>query len=677
MKGASWKAALLGAATAMVTLATPAAADEGLSLRRVLLSSGGVGYFEYEARVEGDAELTLPVRLDQVDDVLKSIVVYDEQGGAGTVTLPGKSAAGEAFRDLPFDPSALGSEAALLDALRGAEVVVTTAEGSREGRILAIAPETTQLPDHGGAVLRHRLSLAADGAVTTVIVETAESVRFVDPALRAQLDAALAALLGQHDRGRRTLTVHAPGHDSRVVRVGYVVSVPLWKSTYRLTLPTEPGDGTATLTGLAVVENQSGADFVDVDLTLVSGNPVTFRQALYEAYYVQRPEIPVEVVGRVLPRLDTGAVAISEKHENDAAAYAAGIAGDRSIAPAPAGEMAPAAPVLAPPPAESVEDETQVVFHLTTPLTLAAGEDALVPILDRSIPAARVSLYQPDVNAVNPIASVQLRNDGDTGLPPGVVTTYERSPAGAITYLGDARLATLPAGETRMVSFGVDPKVRVDRREHDAQTVSVGTISGGVLRLTRIQRHTTDYTLTGAAHEPRTVIVEQPRLGGYELAAPRGDSVTVTPDRYRFRVEVPAGGTVPLTVTLEMPMEERVMIADLGSAALLAYATAGELPAPLRTALQHLATLRGAVDDALRVVTETQAEVARITAEQARIRDNLEVVPAGSALHQRYLTTLGEQEDRLAALGTKLTAAQHALDAARRALADALRTLSV
>ena len=55
---------------------TPAAAAD-LALKRVVLSSGGVGYFEYEAPVEGDATVTLDVPLDQVDDVLKSLVVYD------------------------------------------------------------------------------------------------------------------------------------------------------------------------------------------------------------------------------------------------------------------------------------------------------------------------------------------------------------------------------------------------------------------------------------------------------------------------------------------------------------------------------------------------------------------------------------------------------------------------
>ena len=47
-----------------------AAASE-LALKRVMLSTGGVGYFEYEAQVEGDAVLKLEVRLDQVDGMTR------------------------------------------------------------------------------------------------------------------------------------------------------------------------------------------------------------------------------------------------------------------------------------------------------------------------------------------------------------------------------------------------------------------------------------------------------------------------------------------------------------------------------------------------------------------------------------------------------------------------------
>src|SRR5437867_12986957 len=59
----------------LLGLVVPATAAE-LALKRVVLSSGGVGYFEYEAAVDGNATLALEVPLDQVDDVLKSLVVY-------------------------------------------------------------------------------------------------------------------------------------------------------------------------------------------------------------------------------------------------------------------------------------------------------------------------------------------------------------------------------------------------------------------------------------------------------------------------------------------------------------------------------------------------------------------------------------------------------------------------
>ena len=73
-----------------------------LTLKRVLLSSGGVGYFEYEAQVEGATELTLEAPLNQMDDILKSLIVYDDLGAVNTITLPGKESLDQIFRDLPF-----------------------------------------------------------------------------------------------------------------------------------------------------------------------------------------------------------------------------------------------------------------------------------------------------------------------------------------------------------------------------------------------------------------------------------------------------------------------------------------------------------------------------------------------------------------------------------------------
>ena len=90
---------------------------QDLALKRVMLSSGGLGYFEYEANVDGDATLKLTVSLGQVDDVLKSLVVYDDKGGVGGLSLPGREPLAQAFKDLPFDENSLGSPADLLQTL--------------------------------------------------------------------------------------------------------------------------------------------------------------------------------------------------------------------------------------------------------------------------------------------------------------------------------------------------------------------------------------------------------------------------------------------------------------------------------------------------------------------------------------------------------------------------------
>lgn len=144
-----WQAAVL------LAVVGPANAAD-LSLQRIMLSSGGVGYFEYEATVDGNATLSLDVPLDQVDDILKSLVVYDDGGTAGEVTLPGREPLTQTFVDLPFDRTALDSAPALLNALQGAEVRVTGAK-PMNGRLLRVVDETSRGPDNF-AIPRNRVT---------------------------------------------------------------------------------------------------------------------------------------------------------------------------------------------------------------------------------------------------------------------------------------------------------------------------------------------------------------------------------------------------------------------------------------------------------------------------------------------------------------------------------------
>jgi hypothetical protein len=694
---------------AAVFLAVPALAGaQDLGLKRVMLSAGGVGYFEYEARIDGDATLPLSVRLDQVDDVLKSIVVYDDTGAAGAIRLPGREPLSQVFRDLPFGPEALQSPVMLLNALPGAEIRAT-GQSQIEGRLLRVVPESAVLPDGRGSVTRHRVSVMTVEGLQTFIFEEAESVVFTDPELRAQIDSALAAISEHRTRDRRTLQVVSRGKGKRTVRVGYVVAAPLWKASYRLTLADRAAEK-ARLQGWAVIENMSGQDWQDVELTIVSGNPVTFRQALYSAYYVHRPEVPVEVLGRVMPRADTGAVtldvdelaAANLRYEEEFRKAQRAIGGDgavmgmfdegrgdaemraRRMAEAPmSSDMMVAAEAAPTPPSQarlvaaaSKEAATQVTFRIPHAVSVTSGQSVLVPIIDRDIPGERVGLYQQSAHDKHPLAAVRLANDGETGLPAGVITLYETG-AGGASYVGDAQLSTLPSGDERLVSFALDQKTLIDREVESKQTIAKSRIVRGVLELTYEVEQTTVYRIKAPAREGREVLIEHPRQQGWKIVKPDPKDVELTDNQYRIRRNIEAGKQAKVTVQLTMPRVQTVALTGQAKDFYLAYAGNGELSDRLRQALRQMAQLRDVVDTHQRRLQELEGERNRIHQEQKRIRDNLGRIPRDSDLHKRYLKKLNVQEDNLETILAETEETREAFNAASTALGDYIRGLEI
>ena len=698
----SWNSRAAGIVVAVAIFAVPAiAAAQSLELKRVMLSAGGVGYFEYQAQIEGNATLLLSVRLDQVDDVLKSIVVYDDEGVAGTIRLPGREPLAQIFRDLPFGPEALQSPVTLLNSLPGAQIRATGAR-QVEGRLLRVVPEEMALPGLGGVITRHRVSVMSAEGMQTFLFEDADSVVFTDPELRGQIDGALAAVSAHRTRDRRTLEILSSGKGKRTVRVGYVVAAPLWKASYRLTVTDEAADK-ARLQGWAVLENMSGQDWNDVELTIVSGNPVTFRQALYSAYYVHRPEIPVEVLGRVLPSPDTGAVGMKlAEHEYDedfrreqrALAPTEGIVGgsmldmDSANAAVPMKKMAARVSevaAMAPPPppgqarilaAASKEAATQVTFRVPYPVSVGSGQSLLVPMIDREVPAHRIALYQPATHDRHPLASVRLTNDGETGLPPGVLTLYETG-ADGVSYVGDAQLSTLPTGDERLVSFALDQKTLVDREVKESQVIGKGRIVRGVLELTYEQEQHTVYRLKAPARESREILIEHPRMPGWKIVKPAEADVELTEGMYRIRHKLEAGEQAEIEVVLTRPNLQKVALVGRGKNFYMAYAGNAELDSSLKKAFAEMARLRDVVDGHARRMQELEGERNRIHQEQKRIRDNLSRVPHGSDLQKRYLKKLDQQEDALEALLAEAEKTRVAATQAEKALGDFIRKLDI
>jgi hypothetical protein len=644
-----------------VGLATSSAAAGELALKRVMLSTGGVAYLEYEAEVTGDETLSLDVPLDQVDDILKSIVVYDDKGGVGSASLPGREPLTQVFAELPFDQDALASPAALLNALQGAEIRVGSAHPVT-GRVLSVVAETVRL-NNDATTTRNRVTLLTADGLQQFILEEAESVHFTDPALEAQVQGALAQLAAHRTKDRRRIDLVTKGNGARTVRVGYVVAAPLWKATFRLSLPSDLAATKAHLQGWAVLENMSGEDWKEVELTLVSGNPVSFRQAIYQAYYVTRPEVPVEVAGRILPTPDTGVMSAGQPATGAGGTGAAPAPGQRdSRSRFGAFDAAKASPAAAPPAAvrESIapasladtamaqESVTQVTFRVPVPVTLASGHSSLVALVDRDMPMDREDVLPANATGAHPLASVRLTNDASISLPPGVVTLYEAGDQGA-TYLGDARLAGLPAGENRLLSYAVDAKTKVARDQQSANAIVKGGISEGVLHLTSTWRQTFTFRVSAPAGEARRLLIEQPMLQGWKLVEPK-DHVEQTANAYRVNLDLKPGEGSTLTFAFEQPRLEELRITDLTQDRIGLVVASPAIGPEIKQAFSEIARLRQQAATAQAAAERIKTEIAALTADQQRIRANLDSVDRESALHKRYMAKLDEEETKLESL---------------------------
>jgi hypothetical protein len=276
-------------------------ADSQLKLSRVVLYRNGIGYFERVGEVDGDV-LTIKVRKDQVNDLLKSLTVVErESGKAVSVSMPldPQSWANAALATLA---PGRGNLAEVLDSLRGTVVTLSTTDGTISGRIVMVE-ELNDSPTEPPPVARmgtvpmpqpnlqdHRVTLIDGNEMKVVRLSKVRGVTLEDGDLAMQLNRTLDASAGEGMFQQIAVSIRLAGASSHDLLVSYVVSAPMWKPTYRVVLPKE-GKGKALLQGWAVVDNTSGEDWADVNLGLTSGAPIAFRYDLHTPREVERSDL--------------------------------------------------------------------------------------------------------------------------------------------------------------------------------------------------------------------------------------------------------------------------------------------------------------------------------------------------------------------------------------------------
>src|SRR5208282_6061692 len=191
-------------------------------------------------------------------------------------------------------------------ALRGARLEVSSGTSTVIGRLLSVERKTRV---SGGTTLEVDLAtrVSDSGEVRSIEITPAVSVRLADHDVNAEVGRYLGLLASVRQQDIRRMTIDTTGSGERQLYVSYISEVPVWKTTYRIVLPSKAGDQ-PLLQGWAIVDNTVGEDWGNVELSLVAGAPQSFIEQLSQPYYARRPVVALPESAQLAPQTHEGAM---------------------------------------------------------------------------------------------------------------------------------------------------------------------------------------------------------------------------------------------------------------------------------------------------------------------------------------------------------------------------------
>ncbi len=695
-------------------------------LTDVSLFPNGLGVFEYQGVVNNNATQTLTFRGYQINDVLGSMVFQDSGGGkVGEITFPTQTPLPTLLQAMRVDLNGSPSRLDMLAQLRGITVTLVLRHSHRRhitGRVIDIKPsralfsplplavkvgETRPMLQRAGWVI----NLLCGGTIRQVRVGKIAAITIRNAAVRESFNRALDTLAAQTDRRSHPVTLWFRGHGSRRVGFAYLTETPVWRMTYRLIEPMgkpelrkiKPLHGpTAILQGMAIVSNQSNADWHDVRLDIRGGEPLSFLTNLYQPLFSRRLIQPQPVGLFTMPQtydraaggyahggtFSAGQYRLMQRDELPEAfatapgdmrsmsrlAAAAAISGHAAkmafqIRQASALPFNPLQGVQAM--AEAGKARPAFDYHVDH-ISVGRGQSAMAPVLVVPIktqPVDDFSAGAPNTPAdQTPYPFLSLRVNNNTGkfLPAGPVAVYQ----GAM-LAGQAALPGMSPGQRHTVRFALDLAVKVVRKsykENPRQEIKVG-ITAGMLEQHFIINTTYIYIANNSATSARTLVLHSHMRSRGFVAASAGVKAALRHGHWRFTITLPANKHTAITLHGRLYSQNTRQLAAWGRHEFALFLKKHPaMPPAIVAAIVHGQKLAAAVDSADNAIAVTNARLTGVNAITTNLEQSLAALRKTTPAYNDMASLLSKQNSLFIQLTGQLALQNKTLSTAQQAV---------
>jgi hypothetical protein len=687
---------------ALISLLAPsvnAAAAEAavpVPVRKVVLYKNGIGYFEHLGKVRGEQAVEIVLPSSQLNDVLKSLTVIDLGRGQVTgVTYDSAAPLERRLRELPINLNSAQGLVAFLNQIRGTQVEIKAPGGTVRGRLMG-AEMRMRSTNAGTEQLIEVGVYTPGGEVRLVELQSAGALRLTDSSLASDVGRYLEVLNTAHQADVRRLKIQTTGSGERDLYVSYTSEAPIWKTTYRIVLDDKEKP---LLQGWAVVDNTTPMDWLNVELSLVAGAPVSFVYNLSQPIYARRPVVPVPEGIQAMPqRHEATLEELERKVEAQVAAAPAPMESDEfrddrarrevmskvaiaeglvggvpgGVAGGRLGDVLRQQRAAAAATGQAVGEQFE--YSLKQPITIRRNQSALLPIVSAEVEGEKVSLFNERSGGRRPRLAVWLKNTSGLTLDQGAFTVIDSN-----AFAGEGLVETVNPGEQRLLSYALDLGLEVaTNRDTDRERVERVEIVRGVLRMHRKVVEKKTYTIRNNDEKGRTVVVEHPVRSGWELVETAKPTES-TANYHRFRVEAKPRATTDFAVREENPQQTTYALTNITPEQIALWVTQKAIDPEIERALGRVVAKKNQIDELNKKIQALDQQINGIFRDQDRVRNNLGRLgrtPEEANLRQRYIRQLEQQENQLGALRAERARLEDARAAAQKELDEMIQNLA-
>jgi len=658
-----------------------------LPVREMVLYKHGVGFFVRQGEVEGNsADLTF--RKDEINDVLKSLAVFDQAGGQILgIHYDTPMDRAHRLKSSSVNLSAKSSLHDLISDLRGRQVTMyfEATPGSTEsisGRVIGIDDRIHLKPEVVMEITSpSRIVILSDNGQTYVYsLDDLRNFKIQDAQSEHDLSYFLDTSMTEDDRRVVNLRLSEGDHD---LVVYYVAPSPTWRVSYRLVAETEEGGSTgkALLQGWGLFDNRLEEDLDNVQVTLVAGQPISFIYDLYTSNIPHRKMIqeqnrttgPVEYDADDIPDWLSDAATtdymeqgfrleqkVMNRLVDTMSDFDDGVDPIAAASPKMARRAAPASAKSS----TKVRSEGKATgetfqYVVTAPVSVKRGESALVPIIGSDVNYERELLYNGSKLANHPVAAIRFENNTGLTLERGPVTVVEDG-----DYKGEAILPFTKEENQVYLPYAVELGVNIREAVENRVEIYAMHIEGKYMRQEQYNIREVTYTLENTTADEKTITIEAKIPEYYELYETRSpDSETL--DHVRWQVTVPAKSKAEFVHKSHRQSFNRFTLRDRSYQNLDDYLRNNWIGQVIYDDLRLMLDHHFAIQKHHQTISILKEERGEIYKKQEEIRKNLGALqPTGQEadLRNRILEQLETAQNRLDEIESEIDSTQSEIE---------------